>query len=429
MIGFIGGAIGALLYNIFSNFVGGNEIGRGREHSLSKIYTVGDVIDFRVEKIVPRGYGLGFVEKLTVFVPLAAPGDHLRVRITELKKRTAFAEIVEVLSPGPDRVKPPCVYFGTCGGCNFQQLSYEAQLRAKVDIIADCLTRIGKISLKGDIQIIPSPREYDYRSRVRWQLETRGRKFGYFRRDSHEIVDIESCPVLAPPLEHTLRNIRANMDWANFPNDAEVVAAAGDGGSVSIRSSVGAEPAMEIAVSAAGEAYSFSAEAFFQANQLLVPALIDKATGGAEGAAAFDLYSGVGLFTLPLARRFDSVIAVEGDAVAVDFAKRNLKATGLGNVRIRRSGVGRFLGENAVKPEFLLIDPPRSGTERATIAAITALAPRNISYVSCEPSILARDLRQLLDGGYSIDSITALDLFPQTHHVETVVRLSTKQGP
>ncbi len=391
---------------------------------MSNKYTVGDILEVKIEKIVPRGFGLAFAEKLTVFVPLSAPGDDVRVRITELKKRTAFAEIIEVNTPGPDRVKPPCVYFGACGGCDFQQLSYEAQLRAKLDIIHDCLQRIGKIELEAEIEIIPSPREYDYRSRVRWQLDSSGRKFGYFRRTSHEVIDVEGCPVLAPPLEHTLRNIRTTMDWANFPNDSEVLAACGDDGSVSIRSSVGVEPAAEITHSAAGEVYGFSAEAFFQANQSLIPSLIECATGGAIGETALDLYAGVGLFTLPLAPKFASVVAVEGDPRSAEFAKRNLKNTGLSNVRILRSGVGRFLSENAVKADFVLIDPPRSGTERGVIAAIASIAPAHISYVSCEPSILARDLRTLIDHGYEIDTITALDLFPQTHHVETVVRLS-----
>ncbi|CAN5282026.1 23S rRNA (uracil(1939)-C(5))-methyltransferase RlmD [soil metagenome] len=391
---------------------------------MSNIYKVGDVLEVRVEKIVPRGLGLAFAEKLTVFVPLSAPGDELRVRITELKKRIAFAEIIEVTKAGPDRVEPPCVYFGACGGCNFQQLRYEAQLRAKLDIINDCLQRIGKIDLDSDIAIIPSPLEYDYRSRARWQLDSAWRKFGYFRRDSHEVIDVEGCPVLAPPLEHTLRNIRATMEWANFPNGSEVVAASGDGGSVSIRSSVGVEPAVEITYSDGDEVYGFSAEAFFQANQSLIPRLVECATGGAEGETALDLYSGVGLFTLPLARTFASVVAVEGDPKAVEFAKSNLRNTGMSNVRILRSGVGRFLAENTPKADFVLVDPPRSGTERGVIAAIAAMEPAHISYVSCEPSILARDLESLLDQGYRIDSITALDLFPQTHHVETVVRLS-----
>ena len=390
---------------------------------MSNTYTVGDLLTVKVEKIVPRGFGLGFAEKLTVFVPLSAPGDVVTVRITHLKKRTAFAEIVDLQTPGPARVDPPCPYFGTCGGCNFQQLSYRAQLRAKVDIIEDCLIRIGKLGTVPEIKMIPSPQEYAYRSRVRWQIDSSGQKFGYYRRDSNDVVDVEVCPVLSPPLGDLLRNVRATMDWNNFLDNAEVVAACGDEGSVSVRSSVGVDAADEIVNTVSGESYTFSAEAFFQANHLLLPDLIECATGGANGATALDLYSGVGLFSIPLARRVAKVISVEGDPQAVEFAKKNVKLANLSNLRVLRDSVGRFLSQKRWEADFILIDPPRIGTEKGVIESIISIGPSHISYVSCEPSILARDLRTMVDGGYAIESITALDLFPQTHHVETVVRL------
>jgi 23S rRNA (uracil1939-C5)-methyltransferase len=387
------------------------------------MYSVGDTLDLRVEKIVPRGFGLGFAEKLTVFVPLAAPGDELRVRITQLKKRTAFAEIVEVIKPGAVRVEPPCVYFGSCGGCNFQQLDYRAQLKAKVEIITDCLLRIGKIDPGSEISIIASPREYDYRSRVRWQIDSSQKRFGYFRRDSIEVVDVATCPVLSPPLAGTLRDIRTTMDWANFPKDGEALAASGDEGSVSLRSSVGVDPANEILHTVLEERYALSADTFYQANHLLLPDLINCSVGGAAGETALDLYAGVGLFTVPLARTMSNVISVEGDPRAVAFAKKNIRNANLSNVRVLRDSVGRFLSQNCLEADFILIDPPRSGTERDVIGSIISTGPSHVSYVSCEPSILARDLKMFLDGKYEIESIVALDLFPQTHHVETVVRL------
>ena len=138
---------------------------------------------------------------------------------------------------------------------------------------------------------------------------------------------------------------------------------------------------------------------------------------------ALDLYAGVGLFSIPLSRRFRDVLAVEGDPAAVEFAKKNVDVAGIKNVRVIRDGVGCFLSCKRWEANFVLIDPPRSGTEREVIGEIIDMAPSQISYVSCEPSILARDLRILVEGGYSIESITAFDLLPQTHHVETVVRL------
>ncbi len=392
---------------------------------MSTEYTVGQIIDVRVEKIVPRGFGIAFAERVTILIPLAVVGDELRVEIREIKKRLAFAEIVEITSPGPDRIVPPCVYVGTCGGCDFQQMTYAAQLAAKVGIIRDCLQRIGKISYEIEIPIISSPAEFGYRSRVRWQIDHRSRAFGYFRRDSHEVIDVNACPILSPALESTLRSFRDGMDWnGDIAERGQLEAAADDQGSISKNSHGSHKPPAEITVNVSGEQYSFSARSFFQANQLLIPGLIETAIGEIGGIMAFDLYCGVGLFSLPLGRRFEHVIGVEGDPEAVEFAKRNVARAGLENVKISGKSVDHFLRENKTRDvDFLLLDPPRSGTGKNTIRAIGELAPRQISYVSCEPSILARDLRTLLDAGYSIESITAIDLFPQTHHVETVARL------
>lgn len=394
---------------------------------MSKHYTIGDVIEVHVEKIVPRGLGLAFAENLTVFVPLVAPGDDLRVRIVEIKKRIAFAEIVEIKQPGQQRIAPPCPYFGRCGGCDFQQMSYAAQLEAKVGILRDCLHRIGKIEYEAEITVIPSPQQFNYRSRARWHIDRDQRAIGYFARDSHDVIDIAACPILTPELESAFENVRENTEWETlWAERAEIEAATGEEGRVSIFSAEVNEPAAELSFAVNGETYAFSAETFFQANKFLIGELIDSAIGGASGEMAFDLYCGVGLFALPLARHFGTVVAVEEDVAAVAFAKKNIAAAELQNVKAVAKSVGRFLSENKTKKiDFILIDPPRAGTEKHVIAAIAALKPSHISYVSCEPSILARDLRILIDAGYAIEKITALDLFPQTHHVETVVRLGS----
>ena len=392
---------------------------------MTNFYTNGDVIEVKIEKIVPRGLGLAFAENLTVLVPLAAPGDTLRVRIREIKKRTAFAEIVTIKEAGPKRISPPCEYFGTCGGCDMQQLGYQAQLEAKLGIVSDCLKRIGKIDFEDDIAIIPSPNEFEYRSRARWHLDRERRAIGYFRRDSHDVIDFQACPILTPGLVSTLEYIRESMDWDAIRNDTvEIEAATGDDGRVSIYSTESDEPSTGISYTTGGETYEFSGRTFFQANKSLIDDLIATAIGDASGDTAVDLYAGVGLFTLPLARRFGKVVAVEENPNAADFAVRNAANAGLLNVKIIAKSVERFLFENKIKKiDLIVIDPPRIGTEKGVIQAVAARKPKHISYVSCEPSILARDLRILLDAGYEIDKITALDLFPQTHHVETVVRL------
>ena len=375
---------------------------------------------------MPRGFGLAFAENLTVLTPLTAPGDVLRVRIVEIKKRMAFAEIVEVKERGVKRIEPECKYFGICGGCDFQQMKYPAQLEAKVGIIRDCLRRIGKIEYDGKIPMIASPNPFGYRSRARWHLDRDKRTIGYFRRDSHDVIDIDSCPILTPGLQSTLEYARESMNWeALWSERPEMEAATGEEGRVSLYSAEMAEPTAELSFAVNGDTYAFSAQSFFQANKFLIPDLIEAAIGGLSGNTAFDLYSGVGLFTLPMAKHFERVVAVEDNPAAVEFAKKNIENARLSTVRMVDMGVGRFLAENQDKDlDLILIDPPRSGTEKNTIPAIAALRPAQISYVSCEPSILARDLRTLIDAGYKIDTITAIDLFPQTHHVETVVRQS-----
>lgn len=388
-------------------------------------YNFGDTVTVKIEKIVPNGFGLAFGEKLTLFVPLSATGDELNVKIVKIQGRTAFAEIVEILKPSADRTKPECSYFGTCGGCNFQHLNYGAQLDAKAAILQDCLKRIGKIDYEGEINIIPSPREYNYRARAGWHLDAETKHIGYYKRRSHEVIDAKECPILVPELEKKLNELRKTIDWRDFNGKRPLIEAAAANGKVSVYSTDILEPTAEICFEANDERYFYDAAGFFQGNNLLVEKLIETATDGAGGELALDLYCGVGLFTLPLARKFGKVFGIEANKRAVELAGKNVEQARLENVRFFDYSVSDFLIQDSEAVDFVLLDPPRSGTENGTIEKLIALKPNEISYVACEPSMLARDLRKLLDAGYTIDSITALDLFPQTDHVETVVRLRT----
>ena len=390
------------------------------------VYKPGDQLDVRIEKIVAGGHGLAFADGLTLFVDLAAVGDRVQIRLREVKGKIAFADIESVTEPAPSRIAPPCPYVGRCGGCNFQQMTYPAQLEAKLGILLDCLHRIGKLDYQGEIPIIPSPQEFGYRLRAQWHIATASREIGYYARDSRDLIAIEHCPILLPELDAALQQVRKETDWSKVWSDKGAIdAAVGDEGSVSFYSSeIGLAPG-EIQISAAGENYRFGADVFFQGNRFLIDTLIGVALGNASGETALDLYCGVGLFTLPLAQRFKKVAAVEEYGKAVDYAKKNVGAADLENVDVIERSVGRYLAERSGgEIDFVLLDPPRSGTEKKTVLDLIHLRPKHVSYVSCDPSVLARDLRRFLDGGYQIDSITALDLFPQTHHVETVVHFS-----
>jgi 23S rRNA (uracil1939-C5)-methyltransferase len=391
----------------------------------------GALLDVRVERVLPGGVGLAHAEGQTLLVSLAAPGDLARVRVESVKGRVAFASIEEVLEPSPARVEPPCPYFGRCGGCDFQQLSYEAQLEAKSEIIRDCLRRMARVEPPGEIVVEPSPEVWRYRSRARWQHDPVRRHLGYYERGSHRVCDVADCPVAAPPVGERLLQLRALMAEGRLPQASEFEAVAGDDG-VALDPAVGPGDEGEQVRRIGGETYRFDAGCFFQINHALLGPLVAEGLRGAEpadgeaGGTALDLYSGVGLFALPLARRFARVVAVEGNPASAEYARRNLSDASLANARVETSAVGDWLARHAEelgRADFVLLDPPRAGAEPEAVRGIIRLRPRHISYVSCDPATLARDLRALLDAGYRIDSVRAFDMFPQTHHVEAVVHL------
>ncbi|MGB8508450.1 MAG: TRAM domain-containing protein, partial [Pyrinomonadaceae bacterium] len=258
----------------------------------------GTELNVRVERILPGGVGLAHAHGQTLFVALSAPGDELRVRVERVKGTIAFASIVEILAASPTRVEPPCPYFGRCGGCDFQQLSYEAQLAAKVEIIRDCLRRVAHIEPPSEIVITPSPNQWRYRSRLRWQYDARRSLLGYFERGTHRVCDIVECPVALSPLQEKLTELRGRMREGMLPDRAgEFEAVAGDEG-VALAPPVEASDTGEQVRTINGEHYHFDAGCFFQINHGLLAPLVAEATRDAAGSVAVDLYCGVGLFTL-----------------------------------------------------------------------------------------------------------------------------------
>jgi len=436
-------------------------------------------VEVTIERLLPGGVGLAHADGLTLFVSLAAPGDVARITIDRLSGKVGFASIVEVITPSPVRIAPPCPYFGLCGGCDFQQLTYEAQLQAKAEIIRDCLHRIAKLETPPDITIHASPKPWQYRARATWQFDGSTNRLGYFIRGSNDVCDVEYCAVLVPELQQTLEQLRQETLSTQLPRHIDAVA--GDEGvSVAVGNmNVAGFNSPVVSRRIANETYHFSAEGFFQINHDLLEPLIAEAIGEAKGKIAVDLYCGVGLFTLPIARRFERVTGVEANPKATEFARRNLEFAKRGSTQNGRDGIesetradrgssptpgspagqpgwggtvregirgneSDYLGYTEIitvrvgdwlkqhsgslgPVDFLLLDPPRTGAENKDVAGILALGPRQISYVSCDPATLARDLKKLTAGGYSLDSVVAFDMFPQTHHVETVARLSRRQ--
>jgi 23S rRNA (uracil1939-C5)-methyltransferase len=397
---------------------------------------VGDLHEVGIEKIVYGGDGLARIGAQAVFVPFAAAGDRLRVRIVECERNYARGAIEEIITPSPARRPPPCARFTVCGGCHLQHLDYAAQLDAKVSFIRESLHRLGKIEWTAEIGIRAAA-EFGYRSRAEIKI-TRGEggapRIGYYRAATQEVCEVESCPVLLPAANRELHRLHAEPSLIS--NDATrvyltvgddeviVTPANGENGRASEFDSLGTAHQR-----IAGVNYGFGVKSFFQGNRLMVEGLLDAAIGDTSGRLAVDLYAGVGLFSLQLAKRFDEVCAVEGNRTAANHGIENARANGIHNVRYEPISVEAWLkykSHELPRPDLVLLDPPRAGAGVSVIERLAALAAPKLTYVSCDPATLARDLRMLLDFGYRIDSITALDMFPQTFHVETVVRLSAE---
>ena len=334
-----------------------------------------------------------------VFVPFTAPGDRVRVRLTEQRKRFARGEVRELLVPGSARTDPVCAVFGSCGGCAWQHVEYAAQLEAKRAIVADAFARIAGLSLPGPLEIVPSPSPYAWRSRTRVLCE--GGRVGYRRRQSHALQAVDRCPVLVPELDLALHALAKDPP----AEDGEVELAQRGGLHVGV-------DRLEISPGVFFQAHAGLREALFQA------ALAAAGTGG----LAADLFAGAGFFTLELSRRFERVVAVEAEPAAAADLRRNAEQAGRRNIELIEAPVERALAR-VRDAETLLLDPPRTGLPRGVAEALAAGQASRVVYVSCEPSTLARDLVAFGARGLVPTRVTAFDLFPQTPHVEVVVLL------
>jgi 23S rRNA (uracil1939-C5)-methyltransferase len=355
-------------------------------------------------------------------VPFAAPGDRLRVRLVDQRKRFAHGEIERIVEASPWRTAPLCGVYGECGGCTWQHVAYEVQLRAKAEILGDALERVGHLVLPGPVEVTPSPTPYRYRGRTR--VLAKAGRVGYRKRRSHELCATSRCPVLVPELDAALAELAAR-----HPEPAEewelVAGADGATRTTALRKPLPEEPRLDLPV--AGERMSFSPGVFIQGNALLLDTLaeaVHEAAGGGE--LGMELFCGAGFFSLGLARGFARLVAVESEGRAVADLKRNVEGAGLGNVEVVRGlaeeVLARFPGADCV-----VVDPPRTGLPPGCTDALAAAEPRRIVYVSCDAATLARDLARLVKGGYALAAVRGFDLFPQTPHVEAVATLTLER--
>lgn len=423
------------------------------ESSGTRTPRAGDLLELTIERLASSGEGFARADGLAVFVPYTAPGDRVRVVVERVEKRFARARVEAVLTPSSVRRAPKCRHFGTCGGCAWQHVAYDAQIAAKADAVRDALQRVGGLAWERAVDVLHGD-EWAWRARAELHggaLASGERVLGFRAANSRALVPLEECPVLVPAAAERLARFRAarrvskNVSRAGRARRANatekekekdkklgaeeerVYLGVGDDGRTVLaggRPDSGADDDPVVEQRIHGFAFRFAADGFFQAHRALVPVLVERAVGDAAGALAFDLFAGAGLFTLPLARRFRHVVAVESAAGSVALGRENAQRNAVDNVRFEIDEVDHWLTRaERARPDLVLLDPPRAGAGPEVVAALVALGAPRITYVSCDPATLARDLRGLVDGGYELEDVVALDLFPQTPHVETIATL------
>jgi 23S rRNA (uracil1939-C5)-methyltransferase len=387
-----------------------------------------------VEKLVYGGDGLGRLDGRVVFAPFVLPGERIRAQAEKEKPGMVRARMLEVLQAAPDRVAAPCPVYGRCGGCHYQHAPYEFQLAAKKAILAEELRRLGKMEPPAEIAVV-SAAPFGYRNRV--QLHVEESRIGYREGRSHKLCPVAQCPVGSPKVEQAiaaLNQMARDTRWPRFMKSIEVFT---DETQVQLNVLETERPVARRFFDWCGEKipgmvegaldyegrFRVSSNSFFQVNRFLIDGLVEAALTGAEGDTALDLYAGVGLLSMPLAKKFRDVTAVESGAGAVRDLQFNAERAGLANLRALPKTAEEYLATLETAPDLVVLDPPRTGLGKTVVKRLGELKPRQVTIVACDPATLARDLAGLVASGYRVEAMTLVDLFPQTYHLETVVRL------
>ncbi len=405
-----------------------------------------------------------------VFIPFVLSGEKVEAALTEEKPGFARARANKIIEPSPHRVEPPCPHFARCGGCHYQHASYEHQLDIKKEILRENLRRIARLELQCEIQVHPSP-PWNYRNRSRLQVRTQPEfAAGYFKFASHQLLPVEECPISSPLVNRGIaalwqagragkavagvREVEffSNADskgnetkllleflcapearraavraWAEelcatMPEISGVVAFREP--QKGVQEPLVAVGAKELTYQTKTAAYRVSAGAFFQTNRFLTDELINIVTTGRSGELALDLYAGVGLFSTALACDFRHTVSVESSQTAAADLQYNLPVNG----KAVRATTEQYLADNMAREhaDLIVVDPPRSGLGDSVARALASAGAPRLTYVSCDPATLARDLVPLQAAGYRVEQVHVVDLFPQTYHLETIVQLVSR---
>ena len=382
-----------------------------------------------------------------VFVPFGLPGERVRIRLTQEKRGYASGELLEVLETSPQRVVPRCLHFGVCGGCHYQELSYEGQLKAKREILRDQLRRIGGIESPPVREMVPSPSPWNYRNQVQFHLTEEGR-LGFIGMDApaaNRIIPIAECHLP----EQSINSLWPRLDFEPRTNIERVALRSGTGDDLMLVLESGSPEVPElqieadisvahvfeessviisgndhIVLSVLGRRFRVSPTSFFQVNTALADKMVEHLAAHlplTPSTTLVDVYCGVGFFSAFFAPACGRLIGIEASPAAGEDFSANLD-------EFHHVELYQGLAEEVLPglvgqighPACLLVDPPRAGLEKSVVDGILSLSPEVVAYVSCDPSTLARDAARLLKGGYRLRDVTPFDLFPQTYHIESI---------
>lgn len=402
----------------------------------------GDTFKVNVDSLVYGGNGMGRLpDGRAVFVPFVLPGEQAHLRIVDSRRRYARAELVEIINPSNSRIKPRCQHYMVCGGCHYQHMDYQDQIKIKSQILLEQCERIGDIKDPPLEAMIPSPRNWNYRNAVQFHLNTDG-KLGYKAAGSQDIVAIEVCHL---PIKEIM-DTWAMLEFQDSPNleRVELVQGSGEdillvlrGDDISLPEFELDLPISAVHLSPAGQiilvgndyvimevnerSFSVSAGSFFQVSNEMAGELVDHILENlslASNMTVLDVYCGVGLFSAFLAPYVKRCIGVEVTPSACQDYAVNLDE--FENVKLYEGQAEKILPDLNLSPEVILVHPPRAGLDRVVLDAIVHMRPDTLVYISCDPSTLARDMKRLLKAGFSLEKVTPFDLFPQTFHIESV---------
>ncbi len=392
-----------------------------------KPYAYHHELEVEIESLTNLGHGIARDHGWVIQIPFVLPGELVRARIFRNHKNYSEADCTEVLRSSPDRVTPKCELFETCGGCQYQCVSYEKQLLWKQKQVEDCISRIGGFSPKV-LPTIASPQIYGYRSKLtpHHQKPKAGQepKLGFLRQGSRKvIVDVRKCPIATVAINEAMPAARARLFASHSGKKAGTLLLR------DVEEGVVSDPNQLVSERVLGLTFQFKAGEFFQNNPFILPSLVSHVIEQADpenSKSLIDAYCGGGLFGLSGADRFEKVVGIEISRDGFEAARNNALINQIKNADFLLGNAASIFSdlEDLPRPSSLIIDPPRRGCDESFLSQTLSFRPSRIVYVSCDPSTQARDARILVEGGYEISCVQPFDLFPQTRHIENVVTFS-----